>query len=794
MSTKEEIQGNRAEKGSKKMKKALRLILCLLTICMANSNSIYAGEVSNSYFALEDDPQAGKEDVIMLDNFSDADFEAVGQRYGFSLFSIPSGYVHNAKFDDCTVINGIDVSYYQGDINWNAVKADGIDFAIIRVGYRGYGTSGNLREDPKYVQNIQGALNAGVKVGVYIFSQATTTAEAVEEANFLLSRIGGYNISFPVVMDFEYASLSSGEGGRLYDANLSQREATEVCKAFASRVASAGYTPMIYANKSMLRNHLYANELSAVCDIWLANYVYQTDYEGDYTCWQYTSGGSVAGISGRVDMNFWYDKPSTVYRGVDYASVYNFDYYMSTYSDLRSAYANNAEGALAHFVNFGMSEGRQGSEEFNVHTYRARYADLRSGFGNDLKGYYLHYLNHGKTEGRSGAGTATLVPITTYQGIDYSAVYNYDYYRNKYSDLATAYDNDDYALLQHFVESGMAEGRQASEEFNVHTYKNRYIDLRRGYKNDLKGYYMHYILSGKAEGRSGAGEATLVGETVYQGVDYAAVYSFEYYMNKYPDLASAFGSDEYGALQHFVEHGMAEGRQGSAEFNVIAYRNRYDDLRAGYGNDNKGYYLHYLYSGKVEGRDGSDLKESDYAAVYNYETYVALNPELQSAYGNDRNAILQHFVGHGMSEGRQASDEFNVYAYMNRYADLKAGFGNDLKGYYMHYINSGVVEGRNARVEEVVANKVESVLETELVVETGIELKPEVETEVETEVEEEVKLEVETEVEEEVKTETETKTEVEDESKVETELNTEWEVEQSESEDENIVNDTMITE
>lgn len=248
---------------------------------------------------LEDDPLAGRVQGYTQDGVGES-------QTGISLFSIyDNGYTHNSRYNGMTVRDGIDVSYYQGDIDWNAVKSSGIEFAIIRAGYRGY-QYGNLKEDPKFWQNMQGATAAGLKVGVYIFSQAITEAEAAEEANFLLSRIQGYRVELPIVMDFEYVSGVAGNG-RLYQAGLSRDKATSVCSAFCNTVINAGYTPMIYANKSMLENQMDGNYLGARYKIWLANYTKQTFYGGPYTYWQYTSSGYVNGINGRVDMNFWYD-------------------------------------------------------------------------------------------------------------------------------------------------------------------------------------------------------------------------------------------------------------------------------------------------------------------------------------------------------------------------------------------------------------------------------------------------------------------------------------------------------
>ncbi len=217
-------------------------------------------------------------------------------------------YTHNKRFDKCSVVNGIDVSKWNGDINWNKVKKDGIEFAFIRVGYRGY-ESGGLYEDELYEENIKEATAAGIKVGVYIYSQATTVAEAREEANYILKRIKKYKITMPVVFDFEYFD---GPSGRLWDANLSKSEATKICKAFCKVVEDAGYEAMQYSNPSMLYNSVNASEIEKDYKIWLAHWgIDKTSYEGLYDYWQYGSG-YVDGVSGAVDVNFWYNpKKST---------------------------------------------------------------------------------------------------------------------------------------------------------------------------------------------------------------------------------------------------------------------------------------------------------------------------------------------------------------------------------------------------------------------------------------------------------------------------------------------------
>ena len=194
---------------------------------------------------------------------------------------------------------GVDVSYYQGDIDWAQVKASGIEFAIIRIGYRGYGKEGKLVEDKMAVKNLKGALEAGLKVGVYIFSQATCVEEAVEEADFLLERIEGYDITMPVVYDWEYVS----EEART--AHVDPRTLTDCYLAFCEKIEEAGYTPMAYFNSYQSRKMMYLTELEDY-PFWLALYSDRMTYPYRIEMWQYTDSGRVPGIQGNVDINLMF--------------------------------------------------------------------------------------------------------------------------------------------------------------------------------------------------------------------------------------------------------------------------------------------------------------------------------------------------------------------------------------------------------------------------------------------------------------------------------------------------------
>ena len=191
---------------------------------------------------------------------------------------------------------GIDVSKWNGTIDWTAVKNSGVNYVIIRCGYRGSST-GALVEDPKFKANIQGANAAGLKVGVYFFSQAVNKAEAVEEASMTIELIRKYKISYPVFLDVE------GSGGRGDKVDKATR--TDVIKAYCETVQNAGYTAGVYANKSWLTNKIDAGQLSKY-KIWLAQYAATPTYTGRYDMWQYKSTGKISGISGNVDLNISY--------------------------------------------------------------------------------------------------------------------------------------------------------------------------------------------------------------------------------------------------------------------------------------------------------------------------------------------------------------------------------------------------------------------------------------------------------------------------------------------------------
>ena len=193
---------------------------------------------------------------------------------------------------------GIDVSDHQQDIDWDAVAADGIDFAIIRLGYRG-STEGELYLDERFEENIAAAEKAGIDCGVYFFSQACTVEEAIEEAEFVLDNLGGATLKYPIAFDSEHTSFDMGES-RI--SGLSQEEMTAIAKAFCDRIGQAGYRTMVYVASYDLPRYVYDD--MAARTLWWAEY----DETGPaaeigIALWQYASDGIVAGVSTGVDMN-----------------------------------------------------------------------------------------------------------------------------------------------------------------------------------------------------------------------------------------------------------------------------------------------------------------------------------------------------------------------------------------------------------------------------------------------------------------------------------------------------------
>ena len=336
-------------------------------------------------------------------------------------------------------------------------------------------------------------------------------------------------------------------------------------------------------------------------------------------------------------------------------------------------------------------------------------------------------LNYFSDEGcrRLGEADADAIiaqfPKSTW--LDYSSVFDANYYLSNNPDVAKATAGNSDLALDHFINYGMSEGRRGSATFDVQSYFNEYPDLRAAFGFDLVKYYEHYVTAGKAEGRHGTGCSKIEGyATTINGVDYSSVYDPSFYLSNNEDIRNAFSKrspagvvmiDDAAVLRHFVSCGMAEGRRGSKSFDVLSYYNRYPDLRRAFGANLTALYGHYLSSGRAEGRIATGCDSlagavvsqggTDYSPVYNFDFYTSNNGDVLNAFTTvkgglkfvDDAAVLRHFVSCGMAEGRRGNESFDVYGYRNHYADLRKAFGMNLKSYYIHYLNCGIKEGRN---------------------------------------------------------------------------------------------------
>ena len=232
--------------------------------------------------------------------------------YSFSDGSIAKGHVmiNGLKyyFDNNGYLKskvGIDISVWNEIVNWNEIKKAGIDFVIIRSS-GSYASNGKLYKDSKFDSHIRGALNAGLQVGIYHYSQAITRDEAILEARYVDSIIRSYKskLTLPVAFDRELYSESNGYYGRTY--KIGKEKDAEVSLAFLDEITRLGYKGSFYSYTSYLNNQINMNKISPKYPVWVAQYNYKCDYKGPYTTWQYSSQGKVNGIRGNVDMNIMY--------------------------------------------------------------------------------------------------------------------------------------------------------------------------------------------------------------------------------------------------------------------------------------------------------------------------------------------------------------------------------------------------------------------------------------------------------------------------------------------------------
>ncbi len=206
-----------------------------------------------------------------------------------------SKYLYNDELYETKF--GIDVSSFQKNVDWNKLKKEGVDFAFIRLGYRGYGEAGKLVIDSMFEKHAKQANENGIDIGIYFFSQAITKEEAIEEAKFVLKNIEDKNITYPICFDLEKIKYDSARTD-----NLTPEEITEIAIAFCEEIKKAGYTPLIYGNSKTFTTRMKLEMLNDY-QKWYADYQTKPLYPYEFLFWQYTEEGKINGIDGNVDFN-----------------------------------------------------------------------------------------------------------------------------------------------------------------------------------------------------------------------------------------------------------------------------------------------------------------------------------------------------------------------------------------------------------------------------------------------------------------------------------------------------------
>ena len=193
---------------------------------------------------------------------------------------------------------GCDLSYHNGNVDWEELKASGCEFVMLRCGYRGY-TEGGLLKDEKFDEYIKGAESVGLNVGVYFFTQSVNEEEAIEEADYVMKLIEDYDITYPIAYDTEYVN---DPAARTNTEDISDDLRSKMCIAFCERVKEFGYYPVIYASENWMRRNMNLKLLTDY-EFWAPQYLDENDFLFDFSIWQYTESGSIPGVKGDVDLD-----------------------------------------------------------------------------------------------------------------------------------------------------------------------------------------------------------------------------------------------------------------------------------------------------------------------------------------------------------------------------------------------------------------------------------------------------------------------------------------------------------
>lgn len=293
-------------------------------VILSNPYAIGCGTVTETSLNVRSTPSTSSQSVGTLRYNQKVEILEKSNGWYKISFDGKQGYVNSSYLKLNPIEKGIDVSKWNGNIDWNRVKNSGIDYVIIRAGY------GASTVDAKFKTYIEGASNAGLKVGVYWFSYATTPEKAILEAKKCLETVSPYrnSITYPIFFDYEYDSVKyANSNGVTITKNL----ATEIAGAFINTVKSSGYKTGIYTNKDFSSNYFSENLINST-NLWIAKYNSTTNYNGSYSMLQYTEKGSVPGINGYVDLNYTYLKTSRSNSGT----------YSTSYSQTQSSVNNTS--------------------------------------------------------------------------------------------------------------------------------------------------------------------------------------------------------------------------------------------------------------------------------------------------------------------------------------------------------------------------------------------------------------------------------------------------------------------
>ena len=282
------------------LKKAVFLML-VLSISISSVLPVSAGEILSDEDYLLDGSTSAVE-AIEYDYENDPLYIKYSSQPMTTAIYGASSLVHDSKYANVKKVYGIDVSYFNSNIDWAKVKKSGIDYVIIRIGYRGY-SDGSLVLDSKFNEYIEGAKEAGLGVGVYFFTQALNNTEAKAEANFVLKQLNGVKLELPVYIDMEEIGFASS---RFDKANLSYNTKTNICKTFCNTIQNGGYRAGVYSSNGFFTYCVDGEELAENYDLWVAQYGGTITYKGSYNMWQYTGNGYVSGVPTIVDMNVLY--------------------------------------------------------------------------------------------------------------------------------------------------------------------------------------------------------------------------------------------------------------------------------------------------------------------------------------------------------------------------------------------------------------------------------------------------------------------------------------------------------